>query len=148
MNHILEFKDKINKQNIRIDYYRTLFFMTPFIEDKMYYLRKIEEQLFEVDELFEECYRYFDQRNSNESNGRQVDREFTREELKQYNGVNEKDAYIAVNGVIYDVTYQAQWGGGTHFGVITGADVTEEFNQCHGGEEILANMKVIGKLIE
>jgi len=148
MNRILELKDKINKQNIRIDYYRTLFFMTPFVGDKMYYLRKIEEQLFEVDELFEECYRAFDERNRNKSNGRQVEREFTREELKQYNGEKGKAAYIAVNGIVYDVTYQAQWGGGTHFGVVTGADVTEEFNQCHGGEEILEKMKVIGKLID
>ncbi len=146
MNRILELKDKINKHNIRIDYYRTLFYMTPFIGDKMYYLREIEEQLFKVDELFEECYREFDERNSKKSNARQVVRDFTREELKEYNGENGKPAYVAVKGVIYDVTYQAQWGGGTHFGVVTGVDATEEFNQCHGGEEILAKMKVIGKL--
>ncbi|WP_250857587.1 cytochrome b5 domain-containing protein [Oceanirhabdus seepicola] len=148
MKHILELKDKIHKQNIRIDYCRTLFFMTPFIGDKMYYLSKIEEELFKMDEVLEECSRYFNEINSNESNGRQVEREFTREELKQYNGENGKPAYTAVNGVVYDVTYEPQWGGGTHFGVITGADVTAEFNQCHGGEKILEKMKVIGKLID
>ncbi|WBW99052.1 cytochrome b5 domain-containing protein [Oceanirhabdus sp. W0125-5] len=148
MNNTSELKDRIQKHNIRIDYYRTLFFMTPFIGDKMYYLRLIEEHLLKVDELFAECYREIDEINRKRFNGREVEREFTREELKQYNGENGKDAYIAVNGVVYDVTYESQWGGGTHFGVVSGTDGTEEFNQCHGGEEILVKMKAIGKLID
>lgn len=41
---------------------------------------------------------------------------FTLEELKNYDGKEGRKAYIAVDGVVYDVTNVAAWQGGTHHG--------------------------------
>ena len=50
----------------------------------------------------------------------------TLEELAQYNGENGNPAYIAVDGVIYDVTDAGPWRGGKHNGFSAGNDLTEE----------------------
>ena len=39
---------------------------------------------------------------------------FTLDELKNYDGKEGRKAYIAVDGVVYDVTNVAAWQGGTH----------------------------------
>lgn len=75
-------------------------------------------------------------------------RQFTIEELSQYDGSNGRPAYVAVNGIVYDVSLEATWGGGTHFGMYSGHDLTAQFNGCHGGRiEILEKLPQIGLLI-
>ena len=75
-------------------------------------------------------------------------RQFTIEELSQYDGSNGRPAYVAVNGIVYDVSLEAAWGGGTHFRMYAGHDLTSQFNGCHGGRtEILRNLPQIGFLI-
>lgn len=74
---------------------------------------------------------------------RQV-KEFTLEELAQYNGGGGMPAYVAVKGIVYDVSVQAAWGGGTHFGLTAGKDLTEEFNSCHGLANILDKLPKVG----
>lgn len=72
---------------------------------------------------------------------------FTVEKLVQYDGSNGKPAYVAVNGIVYDVSLEATWGGGTHFGLYAGKDLTTQFNGCHGGKlEILKNLPKVGVL--
>lgn len=73
---------------------------------------------------------------------------FTREELAGYNGRNGSPAYVAVNGVVYDVTSNAAWGGATHFGLAAGTDVTGPFAACHAGQPILNKLKVVGTMTE
>ena len=75
-----------------------------------------------------------------------ADRLFTLEELSSYNGRNGNPAYVAVNGVVYDVTNNAAWGGATHFGLTAGTDVTSRFASCHAGQPILSKLKVVGKM--
>lgn len=75
-----------------------------------------------------------------------ADRLFTLEELSSYNGRNGNPAYVAVNGVVYDVTNIAAWGGATHFGLTAGTDVTSQFASCHAGQPILSKLKVVGKM--
>lgn len=75
-------------------------------------------------------------------------RQFTIEELSQYDGSNGRPAYVAVNGIVCDVSLEATWGGGTHFSMYAGQDLTAQFNGCHGGRtEILRNLPQIGLLI-
>lgn len=75
-------------------------------------------------------------------------RQFTIEELSQYDGSNGKPAYVAVNGIVYDVSLEATWGGGTHFSMYAGKDLSAQFNGCHGGKtEILVNLPQMGLLI-
>lgn len=71
-------------------------------------------------------------------------KEFTLEELAAFNGIDGKPAYIAVDGVVYDVTSEPTWGGASHFGLIAGRDVTQEFNRCHGGAAVLSKLPRVG----
>jgi len=50
----------------------------------------------------------------------QNQRTFTREQLAQFNGKNGMPAYVAVNGIVYDVTNNAAWSAATHFGLAAG----------------------------
>lgn len=88
--------------------------------------------------------------NSENTNHPQLDtmRTFTEAELSKYNGRNGNPAYVAVNGVVYDVTNIAAWGGATHFGLVAGTDVTSQFASCHAGQPILSKLKVVGKMVE
>lgn len=73
-------------------------------------------------------------------------REFTLEELSQYDGSNGKPAYVAVDGIVYDLSNEKAWAGGTHFGIVAGKDSTEEFKSCHGNNKILSNLPRVGIL--
>ncbi|WP_017413315.1 cytochrome b5 domain-containing protein [Clostridium tunisiense] len=75
-----------------------------------------------------------------------ADRVFTIEELKQYDGSNNNPAYVAVDGIVYDVTLVAGWGGGTHFGVKAGTDATEQYYKCHGLTYAVNKLPKIGVL--
>lgn len=83
--------------------------------------------------------------NQNESSVKAT-RVFTLEELAQYNGKNGNPSYIAIKGVVYDVTNIAAWAAATHFGLNAGNDLTIEFESCHGGTNILDKLTVVGNL--
>lgn len=70
----------------------------------------------------------------------------TLEELEQYDGRDGSPAYVAVNGIIYDISPIPQWAQGVHFGVSAGRDVTDRVNLCHGGG-ILKLLRVVGRII-
>ena len=71
---------------------------------------------------------------------------FTGEELSYYDGTNGKPAYVAVNGIVYDVSLEPTWGGASHFGLLAGKDVTEQFNRCHGNIQVLSKLPKAGEL--
>merc|ERR1711879_543728 len=58
----------------------------------------------------------------------------TASELSTFNGKEGNPAYIAIDGVIYDVTDVAMWSGGDHNGFEAGQDLTEEIKNIspHG----------------
>lgn len=72
---------------------------------------------------------------------------FTIEELAQYNGKNGNPAYVAVNGIVYEVTNNAAWAAATHFGLSAGNDLTTLFASCHSGSDILSRLSVVGNLV-
>jgi len=73
---------------------------------------------------------------------------FTLEELSQYDGSDGKEAYVAVSGVVYDVSGIIAWAGGTHFGLSAGKELTTAFEDCHQGSvELLEKIPRIGILI-
>jgi predicted heme/steroid binding protein len=106
----------------------------------------IEEQLFkQVDhtiDITKKFYRHLEKDDEKKIN-RQT-REFTYEELANFNGTLGKPAYVAVNGIVYDVSNEASWGGASHFGLVAGKDVTSQFNNCHGDEAILSKLPKVG----
>ena len=94
---------------------------------------------------------YFDFKTINELTGNNYYRqqkEFTLEDLAQYDGSNGNPAYVAIEGIVYDLSNSSALGGGTHFGLTAGQDLTEQFNSCHGIMNILNNAPKVGILID
>lgn len=74
---------------------------------------------------------------------------FTLEELATYNGQNGQPAYIAVEGVVYDVSNSSRWKGGRHNGFEAGNDLTEEIvGRSPHGKIVLGRLPVVGTLTE
>ena len=74
--------------------------------------------------------------------------QLTLEELAMYDGKDGMDAYIAVDGVIYDVTGIAAWTGGTHNGNMAGTDVSAVINMAPHGRSVLDNLTVVGEIVD
>lgn len=75
------------------------------------------------------------------------DLSLTLDELKQYDGQNGNAAYVAVDGVIYDVTHVRKWKNGKHeMGITAGQDLTELISQSPHGKSILSEAPVVGKI--
>ena len=77
-------------------------------------------------------------------------RTFTLEELSQYNGKDGQPAYVAVDGVVYDVTNVEAWKDGEHkLGLTAGNELTEEItNQSPHGLKVLKGLPIVGELVE
>ena len=74
---------------------------------------------------------------------------FTLEQLAQYDGKDGQRAYIAVDGIVYDVTDVSQWGAALHAGrFIAGKDYTEELKNAPHNAGKLDDAKKVGTLIE
>jgi predicted heme/steroid binding protein len=74
--------------------------------------------------------------------------ELTLDQLKQYDGQNGNPAYVAVDGVIYDVTNVPQWAGGVHHGYSAGTDVTDAIKSVSPhGVSVLSKLPVVGKIV-
>jgi predicted heme/steroid binding protein len=75
--------------------------------------------------------------------------ELTLEELSAFNGKDGERSYVAVEGVIYDVTDVDAWQNGMHNGVEAGKDLTDEImNQSPHGTSTLGKAVKVGKLVE
>jgi membrane-associated progesterone receptor component len=72
---------------------------------------------------------------------------FTREQLATFTGRNGQPAYVAVNGMVYDVTDHKAWSAASHFGLSAGRDLTAEFASCHAAQQwILGTLRPVGRL--
>lgn len=75
--------------------------------------------------------------------------ELTVEELAYYDGKDGRPAYVAVDGIIYDVTDVPEWANGEHKnGLTAGNDLTEEIQQSPHGTSVLDDLPVVGRLVE
>lgn len=68
---------------------------------------------------------------------------FTKEELAKYDGKDGRPAYVAISGIIYDLS--EIFTDGLHFLHKAGLDLTEEFESEHP-QELLSRFPVVGKL--
>lgn len=71
---------------------------------------------------------------------------FTVTELSTYDGKNGNPAYIAVNGIVYDVSNMPEWSTGSHQGALVGRDLTAAISKAPHGSSILDNVPIVGKL--
>lgn len=70
-------------------------------------------------------------------------------ELGDYDGQDGNPAYVAVDGVVYDVTDNEAWAGGEHVGEFpAGNDYTEEILSSPHGESVLEDLPIVGNLID
>jgi predicted heme/steroid binding protein len=73
-------------------------------------------------------------------------KEYTLEELADYNGKNGK-IYIAYQGQVYDVTNSYLWEDGVHQGLHdAGQDLTETMDEAPHGPEVFKDSTVVGTL--
>lgn len=72
----------------------------------------------------------------------------TTSELAAYNGKNGMPAYIAVDGIIYDVSHLSPWEGGEHNGNLAGLDLTDDLAYAPHGPEKLKKAIIVGKLVD
>lgn len=72
----------------------------------------------------------------------------TLEELAQYNGKDGKPVYVAVNGLVYDMTGIETWKSGKHKGNKAGTDLSKKIKSSPHGIAVLKKLKVVGKLVQ
>ena len=74
--------------------------------------------------------------------------ELTLDELKQFDGKNGNPTYVAVDGIIYDVSNVAKWKNGDHNGYTAGKDLTDIIkNKSPHGVKNLEGLPIVGKLV-
>ena len=72
------------------------------------------------------------------------EKHITLEELKEYNGENGKPAYVAIDGIVYDVTDVEPWEGGKHHGNVAGKDLSKAISQSPHKHSVLAKLTEVG----
>jgi predicted heme/steroid binding protein len=74
-------------------------------------------------------------------------KEFSKEELAQYNGKNGTPAYIAYRGNVYDVSRSFLWRDGNHQVLHNaGVDLTDAMEQAPHGQYVLEKLPLVGSL--
>ena len=74
--------------------------------------------------------------------------ELTLDQLKQFDGKNGNPAYVAVDGILYDVSNVGPWKNGDHNGYSAGNDLTDIIkNKSPHGVKNLEGLPIVGKLI-
>jgi predicted heme/steroid binding protein len=74
-------------------------------------------------------------------------KEFSAEDLSEYDGRDGRPAYVAYKGIVYDVTESAMWGDGDHEGMHSaGADLTEEHDDAPH-DVYVTDFPEVGKLV-
>ena len=75
--------------------------------------------------------------------------ELTLDELKKFDGKNGNPAYVAVDGIIYDVSNVAKWKNGDHNGYSAGNDLTDIIkNKSPHGVKNLEGLPIVGKIVD
>jgi predicted heme/steroid binding protein len=72
---------------------------------------------------------------------------FTAQTLAYYDGQEGRPAYVAVDGVVYDVTNSTRWRNGAHNGFQAGRDLTRQFNSQHGDTR-LSRFPIVGTYVD
>ncbi len=72
-------------------------------------------------------------------------REFSLQELSEYNGKAGKPPYVDFQGVVYDVTASESWKDGVHMNTHqAGQDLTRQFPDAPHGSEMLGKYPIVG----
>lgn len=146
---------RVKRLGAELDSFIQLLYATPCLYARdmlLYQLKaKMEEMLYLNDMICSRINQIMyspDGLPQQSEHSQQNQRDLTLQGLAEFNGKDGNPAYVAVNGVVYDVTNNAAWAAATHFGLTAGKDLTGEFASCHAGQTILNKLKIVGKLIQ
>lgn len=71
---------------------------------------------------------------------------YSLEKLAEYNGQNGAQAYVAYEGMVYDVSNLYEWNNGQHNGQSAGTDVTDALSLSPHGDSVFKNLTIVGTL--
>jgi predicted heme/steroid binding protein len=91
-------------------------------------------------------YRRIDELLEDNCNCYRQQKEFTLDELSQYDGKNGKPAYVAIEGIIYDASNELVFREAKNIEIIAGKDLTEQFNSYCIMSQIINEAPKIGVL--
>jgi predicted heme/steroid binding protein len=72
---------------------------------------------------------------------------FTRSQLALRNGQDKPEIWVALHGIIYEVTLSRLWRNGKHYEHWAGQDLTDELKDAPHTEKVFDKFKPVGKLI-
>ena len=72
---------------------------------------------------------------------------YTRAQLALRNGQDKPQIWVALNGIIYDVTASRLWRNGKHYEHWAGQDLTDELKDAPHTEKVFDKFIPVGKLI-
>lgn len=76
-----------------------------------------------------------------------AERTLTGDQLSAFDGKDGHPAYVACNGIVYDVSSVPNWKGGHHHGNLAGHDITPAMKRSIHGDSVLKDLPVVGKYI-
>ncbi len=71
---------------------------------------------------------------------------YTRSQLALRNGQDKPDIWVALHGLIYDVTESRLWRKGQHYEHWAGQDLTDELRDAPHSESVFEKFVVVGML--
>nr|WP_152537783.1 cytochrome b5 domain-containing protein [Agrilactobacillus composti] len=75
-----------------------------------------------------------------------MDKTFTKTELAQYDGQDGRKKYVAIDGVVYDLTGFKAWASNNHHGNHPGQDLSEQIMKSPHKKNVLSKLTIVGKL--
>jgi predicted heme/steroid binding protein/uncharacterized membrane protein len=76
-------------------------------------------------------------------------RQFTPEELKEFDGKEGRPAYVAYHGRVYDVTRSRLWRNGVHVRAHNaGEDLTSSMPAAPHDDDVMEGFEVVGRLVD
>ena len=72
--------------------------------------------------------------------------EYSRSHLALRNGQDKPEIWVALHGIIYEVTRSRLWRDGKHYEHWAGQDLTDELKDAPHDAKVFEKFKVIGKL--
>ena len=72
--------------------------------------------------------------------------QFSKAQLALRNGQDKPEVWVALHGVIYDVTKSRLWNKGKHYEHWAGQDMTKELEEAPHTDRVFERFKVVGKL--
>jgi len=72
---------------------------------------------------------------------------YTPTQLALRNGQDKPQVWVALNGVIYEVTLSRLWRNGKHYEHWAGQDLTDELKDAPHTEKVFDKFKPVGRLL-